>query len=180
MLATFLTFTYLLWTFFTASLVLVALVPLPKYVTPQQRFAVMIIGTLVTEGPHVMLLIKFLALAWFKFYVGIFTSPATLAAAASMAAAALNSTETVVADAATSTTSATATAAAILASAASKLEMDETQRSLWSQWIYMLDVGVFLAYWAILLQLYYAKMVVDTATAVYRNAESTEAPGVTT
>ncbi|KAJ3322261.1 hypothetical protein HDU76_013917 [Blyttiomyces sp. JEL0837] len=61
---------------------------------------------------------------------------------------------------------------------------DQTQGSLngslWSQWVYMFDVVVFLGYWTLLLQLYYAKHAVDSATGVYKSAESTEAPGLWT
>ncbi|KAI8846710.1 Alpha/Beta hydrolase protein [Chytridium lagenaria] len=56
----------------------------------------------------------------------------------------------------------------------------DADASLWSEWIYYADVFVFLGYWALTLQLYFAKNVVDNATAVYRNAESTDAPGVFT
>ncbi|KAJ3413392.1 hypothetical protein HDV05_008103 [Chytridiales sp. JEL 0842] len=157
MLPTILTLTYLLWTLFTASMVFIALTPLPKFVSAHHRFFVMVIGTLVTEAPHLLLVIKFAVLAWFKYYAGIFESSAgALAEGSGADGKALNGTLTGVASA------------------------ESAEKSLWSEWVYMADVSVFLAYWAILLQLFYAKLIVDTATAVYRNAESTEAPGVNT
>ncbi|KAJ3210729.1 hypothetical protein HDU67_005058 [Dinochytrium kinnereticum] len=131
--------------------------PLPKYIPPKHRYVVMIIGTLVTEFPFAFLIVKLAGLLWFK-SCGIFDPLANLAAPS-------NGTE---ASADNSTIIETGVPA------------DSPSGSLWSEWIYMLDVAVFLGYWALVLHLYFAKNVVENATAVFRDSESTEAPGVFT
>ncbi|KAJ1554676.1 hypothetical protein HK405_004377 [Cladochytrium tenue] len=57
---------------------------------------------------------------------------------------------------------------------------DGTTHINWARWIYFFDVGVFLAYWALLLQLYYAKRAVENPTSVFKSAESTEPPSLWT
>ncbi|KAJ3099645.1 hypothetical protein HDU97_002903 [Phlyctochytrium planicorne] len=162
MIPAVLTLLYLSWVLTTAVVMLISLVPLPKYIAPKHRQIFMVLGTLVTEFPFAFLIAKFIALSWFR-SLGIFGAFDDVTAAA---AAALN--ETVVDNGSNSTIPET------------KPLSNEGSRSLWSEWIYMLDVAVFLGYWALLLQLYFAKNFVDNATAVFKNSESTEAPGVFT
>ncbi|KAI9344211.1 Alpha/Beta hydrolase protein [Zopfochytrium polystomum] len=156
-----LTLVYLAWTLLSALLVAVALVPFPPKrfrLLHRHRYALMVIGTLVTEAPQLFLAAKFAALWWFKSRRVFAPLQPTFSTAATDAGS----------------TSAMADDPAAIASDAA------VNFSLWSEWVYFLDVGVFLAYWALLLQLYYAKHAVDTPTAVFKSAESTEAPGLWT
>ncbi|KAJ3115434.1 hypothetical protein HDU96_000670 [Phlyctochytrium bullatum] len=147
-----LTLLYFLTTIASAALIAVSLVPLPKHLPQLHRRSVMVIGTLVTEFPFLFFGFKLLLLFWFS-SSGIFASiPSTPV---------LSQANT------TATTGKEPT------------QEPATQR-LWSDWVYYLDVLCFLGYWALALQLYFAKNVVDNATAVFKNAESTEAPGIFT
>ncbi|KAJ3132739.1 hypothetical protein HK101_004573 [Irineochytrium annulatum] len=152
-----LTFLYLIWTLLTSSLVAVALVPLPKYVAPRQRYAVMILGSLISEFPFIFLLAKFAVLMWFKSSGGIFSHEIVTTSVGPVAGAAENNSTEAAANVTTITTT-------------------YNPNSLWSEWVFTIDILVFLAYWALTLQLYFAKTVVDNATGVYKVDDSTEAP----